>query len=109
MRRFIEGEDRTQVILLPECLDDYVDQDNPVRVVDPRQFGVDGGGLVWNGWMQRGNERRGVSVRGFALPKRFTQRGSLDCRNGDDRTPGRGTEPARCRTPPKSSCREGNQ
>ena len=34
MKRFIEGEDRTQVTLLPECLDDYIDEDNPVRIVD---------------------------------------------------------------------------
>jgi transposase len=34
MKRFIQGEDRTQIILLPECLDDYVAQTNPVRVVD---------------------------------------------------------------------------
>ena len=34
MKRFIEGEDRTQVTLLPECLDDYVGLDNPVRVVE---------------------------------------------------------------------------
>ena len=34
MKRFIEGEDRSQVILLPECLDDYIGEDNPVRVVD---------------------------------------------------------------------------
>jgi len=34
MRRFIEGEDRRQVTLLPECLDDFIDEDNPVRVVD---------------------------------------------------------------------------
>jgi transposase len=34
MKRFIEGEDRSQVTLLPECLDDYVAEDNPVRVVD---------------------------------------------------------------------------
>jgi transposase len=34
MKRFIEGEDRTQVTLLPECLDDYVGVDNPVRVVE---------------------------------------------------------------------------
>ena len=34
MKRFIEGEDRNQVTMLPECLEDYVDQDNPVRVVD---------------------------------------------------------------------------
>ena len=34
MARFIEGIARDQVTLLPECLDDYVDADNPVRVVD---------------------------------------------------------------------------
>ncbi len=34
MKRFVEGEDRTQVTLLPECLDDYVAVDNPVRVID---------------------------------------------------------------------------
>ena len=34
MKRFIEGEDRHQVTLLPECLEDYVGEDNPVRVVD---------------------------------------------------------------------------
>jgi transposase len=34
MSRFIEGQDRQQVTLLPECLDDFVAEDNPVRVVD---------------------------------------------------------------------------
>jgi transposase len=34
MKRFIEGADRSQVTLLPECLDDYMAEDNPVRVVD---------------------------------------------------------------------------
>jgi transposase len=34
MKRFIEGEERNQVTLLPECLDDYIAEDNPVRVVD---------------------------------------------------------------------------
>ena len=34
MKRFVEGEDRTQVTLLPECLDDYIAEDNPVRVID---------------------------------------------------------------------------
>jgi transposase len=34
MKRFIEGEDRGQATFLPELLDDYVDKDNPVRVVD---------------------------------------------------------------------------
>jgi transposase len=34
MKRFIEGEERSQITLLPECLDDYIGEDNPVRVVD---------------------------------------------------------------------------
>ena len=34
MSRFIEGEDRSQVTLLPEYLDDYIAEDNPVRAVD---------------------------------------------------------------------------
>jgi len=32
--RFVEGEDRRQPLLLPESLDDYVTEDNPVRVVE---------------------------------------------------------------------------
>jgi len=34
MGRFVEGEDRRQSFLLPESLDDYVTEDNPVRVVE---------------------------------------------------------------------------
>jgi transposase len=34
MKRFIEGSDRSQSTLLPECLEDWVDESNPVRVVD---------------------------------------------------------------------------
>lgn len=34
MKRFIEGVGRGQCILLPECLDDYIGEDNPVRIVD---------------------------------------------------------------------------
>jgi transposase len=34
MARFIEGEDRRQGALLPEYLDDYVAEENPVRVID---------------------------------------------------------------------------
>ena len=49
MKRFIQGECRTQSILLPEALDDYVTETNPVRVVDVfvdeldlRKLGFDG-------------------------------------------------------------------
>ena len=34
MKRFVEGEDRTQSTLFPERLDDYIAEDNPVRVID---------------------------------------------------------------------------
>jgi transposase len=34
MKRFIEGQDRNQGTLFPECLEDYIAEDNPVRVVD---------------------------------------------------------------------------
>jgi hypothetical protein len=34
MKRFIEGADREQSTLLPESLDDWIDDSNPVRAVD---------------------------------------------------------------------------
>jgi transposase len=34
MKRFVEGENRAQSTLFPESLDDYIAEDNPVRVVD---------------------------------------------------------------------------
>ena len=34
MKRFVAGADRTQSTLLPESLDDWVDESNPVRVID---------------------------------------------------------------------------
>jgi transposase len=34
MKRYVEGENRSQSTLFPESLDDYLAEDNPVRVVD---------------------------------------------------------------------------
>lgn len=34
MSRYIEGQDRQQTTLLPECLEDFIAEDNPVRIVD---------------------------------------------------------------------------
>jgi len=34
MKRYVEGLDRRQTFLLPESLDDYVDENNPVRVIE---------------------------------------------------------------------------
>jgi transposase len=49
MSRFIEGEARTQSLLFPERLDDWIEEDNPVRVIDAfvdeldvRELGFDG-------------------------------------------------------------------
>ena len=49
MKRFIEGEDRTQLALLPECLADYVEAENPVRVVEVFVDGLDLGELGFEG------------------------------------------------------------
>lgn len=49
MKRFIQGEDRSQRILLPECLDDYVAETNPVRVVDVFVDELDLGKLGFEG------------------------------------------------------------
>jgi transposase len=32
--RYIKGSDRKQITLLPDCIDDLIGQDNPVRVID---------------------------------------------------------------------------
>lgn len=49
MKGFVQGTDRQQTTLLPECLDDWVDESNPVRAVDVfvdalefRDLGFDG-------------------------------------------------------------------
>ena len=34
MGRFVRGADRSQMTLLPECLDDWVGEDNPVHVIE---------------------------------------------------------------------------
>jgi len=34
MGRFIEGSDRAQATLFPECLEDWICEDNPVRAID---------------------------------------------------------------------------
>jgi transposase len=34
MKRFVEGTDRGQITLFPECLEDWIDENNPVQVID---------------------------------------------------------------------------
>ena len=49
MKRFVEGADRGQSTLLPECVDDWIDEENPVRAIDTfvealdlKELGFDG-------------------------------------------------------------------
>src|SRR6201997_5683088 len=49
MKRFVEGEDRRQGVLLPEFLDDYVSEENPVRAIDVFVDELDLGGLGFEG------------------------------------------------------------
>src|SRR4029077_4569032 len=49
MKRFVEGTDRGQSTLFPECLDDWIDEDNPVRVIDVFVDALDLGALDFGG------------------------------------------------------------
>src|SRR6202023_1349914 len=49
MMRFVQSEVRRQGILLPEYLDDYVAEDNPVRVIDVFVDELDLGALGFDG------------------------------------------------------------
>ena len=49
MRRFVEGIDRGQATLFPECLEDWIDEGNPVRVIDAFVDKLDLSGLGFDG------------------------------------------------------------
>jgi hypothetical protein len=49
MGRFVAGAGRSQMTLFPDCLDDWIDEDNSVRVVDVFVDGVDLGELGFDG------------------------------------------------------------
>ena len=49
MKRFMQEADRNQTTLLPECLDDYVNEDNPVRVIEAFVEGLDLAALGFDG------------------------------------------------------------
>src|SRR4030088_801631 len=49
MRRFVEGTDRGQSTLFPECLEDWIGEDNPVRVIDVFVDELDLAGLGFDG------------------------------------------------------------
>src|SRR6266446_10089158 len=59
MKRFVEGEDRRQGVLLPEFLDDYVSEENPVRVIDVFAEELDLGALGFAGVVPEATGRPG--------------------------------------------------
>ena len=86
----ITGHDRSQTLLLPELLDDYVGQDNPVRFIDAFVDGLD---LTAAGFIRVASKTTGpagLCPRGSAeaLHLRLPQPGSLE-------------PPARSRDPPQ--------
>jgi transposase len=59
MKRFVEGEDRRQGVLLPEFLDDYVSEENPVRAIDVFVEALDLGALGFEGVVPEATGRPG--------------------------------------------------
>jgi transposase len=49
MKRFVAAADCRQWTLLPECLDDFIDESNPVRVVDAFVAALDLAELSFDG------------------------------------------------------------
>ncbi len=68
MKRFVEGIDRGQSTLFPERLDDWVSEENPVRVIDIFVDELDLGGLGFGRVEPRATGRPGYHPS--ALPSK---------------------------------------
>jgi hypothetical protein len=68
MGRFVEGTNRGQSTLFPECLEDWIGENNPVRVID-----VFVGLAVLFGIVPINDDRLG-GVRGFSVTSSCTRR-----------------------------------
>ena len=80
MRRFVEGADRGQSTLFPECLEDWISEDNPVRVIDVFVDELDLAELGFDEVRSRANRPAFVSSVGTAeaLHLRLSQSGSVE-------------------------------
>jgi hypothetical protein len=74
MGRFIEGTDRAQATLFPECLEDWICEDNPVRAIDVFVEELDLAELEFGGVDPEATGRRGWAATPPALP--FSNMGS---------------------------------
>src|SRR6266481_5444904 len=89
MSRFIEGEERSQSVLFPESLDEWITEDNPVRVVDAFVEELDLAGR---------QGKNAVGVGATAPPT--TVHGAADLRG---RIGGKARAPATARPPARAS------
>jgi hypothetical protein len=79
MKRFVEGADRGQSTLLPECLDEWVEESNSVRVIDTFVDALD---LADLGFVGVEPAATGRHVRLPADHIRFRRRCSILLRSG---------------------------
>jgi transposase len=68
MKRFIGGEDHTQATLLPELPDDYITENNPVRVIDVYVDNLD---LCRLGFERAEPEATGCSGYHLRIPRKL--------------------------------------
>ena len=68
MKRFVEGEDRRQGALLPHCLDDYVTENNPVRVIEAFIDELDH--WIWRHWASTVSSPRPPGAR-LTIQRRY--------------------------------------
>ena len=80
MKRFVAGADRGQATLLPECLEDWVDESNPVRVIDAFVDALDLAELGFDGVEPEATGRPSYhpSIHPEALHLRLSQPGAVE-------------------------------
>ena len=76
MRRFIEGVDRSQSTLFPECVEDWIGENNPVRVIDVFVDGLDLGDFGFSGVAPKATGRPSLYFV-EALHLRLSEPGSI--------------------------------
>ena len=78
MKRFVEGIDRGQATLFPECLEDWIDGDNPVRVIDAFVDKLDLWGLGFEGMAPEATGRPSSLGAAEALHLRLFKSSSVE-------------------------------
>jgi hypothetical protein len=79
MKRFVEGIDRGQATLFPECLADWIDENNPVQVIDVFVDELDLAALGFEGVARANGAAFVSSLRAAeALHLRLSQSGSVE-------------------------------